>query len=86
MNPSVFAHKLASIQRANPWRVLLFSFVATLVTAVIASGLTFDSRYEALLPVGDPEIAKIEEVRNQTGGVRQLVVAIEGKDPQVRLE
>ncbi len=86
MNPAIFAQKLARIQRSNPRRVLLFSLIATLGGAVIASGLTFDSRYEALLPQGDPEIAKIEEVRNQTGGVRQLVVAVEGKDPEVRLE
>ncbi|MCP4677941.1 MAG: MMPL family transporter [Deltaproteobacteria bacterium] len=64
----------------------MFTLLATLGTAVIASGLTFDSRYEALMPEGDPEIAKTEEVREQTGGVRQLVVAVEGKDPQVRLE
>ena len=72
-------------QIAGPWRFLLAAVLATLLMGVLASGLRFDSSYEALLPEGAPELAQTDAVRERTGGFRQLVVAIEGDDPAARV-
>jgi predicted RND superfamily exporter protein len=86
MKLPAIAEKLARSQAAHPWRYLAVAAVATAVAGVIASGLRFDSSYEALLPEEAPEVKNADAVREATGGTRQLVVAIGGEDPAARLE
>lgn len=77
--------RLVAAQIASPWRFLVVVAAITAVMGLLATGLEFDSSYEALLPDGAPEIAQIDAVRERTGGFRQLVVAIEGEDPDARV-
>jgi predicted RND superfamily exporter protein len=81
-----FASTLARAQIAHPWRFLGAALALTVLGGILASGLVFDSRYEALLPEGAPQVVSAENVRSQTGGTRQLLLAIGGADAQKRLE
>ncbi len=85
IDPSAWAERLAAAQVAHPWRFLLPALLITVVAGLLASGLRFDSSYEALLPEGAAEVQNTDQVRERTGGFRQLVVAIEGSDPEQRL-
>ncbi len=82
---SRIAEKLATAQAAHPKRFLIIAGIVTLIAGLIASGLRFDSSYEALLPKDSPEIRNSDKVRDMTGGTRQVVVAIKGEDPEKRL-
>jgi predicted RND superfamily exporter protein len=81
-----FSSKLARAQVARPWLFLGGAALLTLVMGVLASGLEFDSSYYALLPEGMKEPEAANEVRERTGGTRQLVVAIKGRNAESRLE
>ncbi len=85
MRLSVLAEKLARAQAAHPWRFLAAALAVTAVAGYFASGLRFDSAYEALLPQDSPQVISANAVRDLTGGTRQLVVAISGDDPAQRL-
>jgi predicted RND superfamily exporter protein len=86
MKIPVLADKLARAQAAHPVRCLAVGLIATVAAAIVASGLRFDSSFEALLPEDAPEVENTDDVRERTGGTRQLVVALGGADPQARLE
>ena len=86
MKLTVLAEKLARAQVAHPWRFLIAAATITLAAGLTASTLELDSSYEALLPKGAPEVVNADAVREQTGGTRQLIVALGGKDPDARLE
>jgi len=77
--------KLVQLQLENPWRLLLSVLLITVVGAVVASGLKFESSYEALLPEGAPEVENAHRVREKTGGVMQTVVAISGDSLDARI-
>jgi hypothetical protein len=77
--------KLGRLQTEYPRRFLVAAFIVTVVAGVLAAGLKFDSSYEALLPENTPEMDNADRVREMTGGVRHIVLAIAGKDPQARL-
>ncbi len=85
ISPEVWATRLVDAQLAHPWRFLLVALVVTVVAGLTTVGLKFDSSYDALLPEGAPQVEKIQRVRDRTGGFRQVVVAIEGEDPEARL-
>lgn len=86
MKPAILYEKLAHAQVKHPWHFLGSTAVLTLIATILAAGLEFDSSYYALLPSGMDEPETAEEVRNRTGGTRQLVIAIQGDDPDRRLE
>ena len=82
-----FSENLARSQVAHPWRYLIVTALLTLLAgSAVVGGLGFDSSYEALLPEGAPEVVNADEIREETGGTRQLVIAIGGEDPDARLE
>ncbi len=81
-----FCNRLAAGQVARPWHFLGGVAALTVVMGVVASGLKFDSSYYVLLPEGMEEPEAANEVRERTGGTRQLVIAIKGEDPDRRLE
>ncbi len=85
IRPEVWAGRLVDAQVAHPWRFLVAALAVTALMGLLASGLGFDSSYEALLPEGTPELARTDVVRERTGGFRQLVVAIEGEEPEARV-
>jgi predicted RND superfamily exporter protein len=70
--------RLGRSQTSHPRVYLAVVLVVTVVAGFLASRLTFDSSYEALLPEGAPEVENADNVRNQTGGTRQIVLAISG--------
>ena len=84
MNKDAIAAKLAALQVANPKAFLIGATLFTIAAAWTASGLKFDSSYDALLPKDSPEIQNVNEVRDQTGGTRQLVAAVSGGDQKTR--
>ena len=84
--PATWAHRLVDAQVASPWGFLIAAISVTALMGWLATGLQFDSSYEALLPEGAPEVAQTDAVRERTGGFRQLVVAIEGDDPAARVD
>jgi predicted RND superfamily exporter protein len=86
MDTERWAARLVEAQIASPWRFLLVALAVTALLGLAASGLVFDSSYEALLPEGAPQLAQTDAVRDRTGGFRQLVVAIEGPDPDARVD
>ncbi|MBN2530164.1 MAG: MMPL family transporter [Deltaproteobacteria bacterium] len=79
------AEKLATSQLKHPHWYLIICALITIGAGLYASGLKFDSSYEALLPPGAPQVKNVDAVRLQTGGTRQLVIAIGGKDPDKRV-
>lgn len=79
-----FATKLASLQAKNPKRFLVAATLFTGLAVWTALGLKFDSSYEALLPQNSPEIQNADQVREMTGGTRQIVAAISGKNANGR--
>lgn len=81
-----FKTRLLNLQTRHPWALLITAALITAVAAWLASGLRFDSSYEALLPEGSPEILNADTVRERTGGVRELIVAIQGDDEQARID
>jgi len=81
-----FCNRLARAQVARPWLFIGAAAALTVLMGVLASGLKFDSSYYALLPKGMEEPETANMIRERTGGTRQLVVAIEGRDPDKRLE
>lgn len=85
VDPEAWARRLVDAQVAHPWRFLLVALAVTALLGGLATGLEFDSSYEALLPEGAPEVARTDAVRERTGGFRQLVVAIEGEQPDARV-
>ena len=85
LNTEKLVEKLARSQIRHPFVYLGVSLLITIAAGIFASGLRFDSSYEALLPVGAPEVQNVDAVRKQTGGTRQLVIAIGGKDPEKRV-
>jgi len=86
LSPATWARRLVDAQVASPWGFLLAALAVTALMGWLATGLQFDSSYEALLPEGAPEVAQTDAVRERTGGFRQLVVAIEGDDPAARVD
>lgn len=83
--PEHWAARLVDAQLAHPWRFLVVALVVTIAAGLAATGLELDSSYDALLPEGAPQLERIQRVRDRTGGFRQVVVAIEGDDPEARL-
>lgn len=79
-----FARALARAQTAHPWRFLGVAIVLTLLAGLSASTLRFDSQYEALLPQDSLQIRTATEIREKTGGTRQIVVAIKGENNETR--
>ncbi len=77
--------RLGRAQTEYPWRFLVVALVVTALAGVLAAGLKFDSSYEALLPENTPEMANADRVREKTGGTRNIVLAISGKDPEARI-
>jgi predicted RND superfamily exporter protein len=86
MKLPALADKLARAQTRHPLRFLAVTGVLTVVAVLVALGLKFDSSYQALLPEDAPRVKNVDAIREATGGTRQLVVAIGGKDPVKRLE
>ncbi len=86
IDPEGWARRLVDAQLVRPWRFLIGVLLVTIVAGLATIGLRFDSSYDALLPVGAPEVQHIQMVRDRTGGFRQVVVAIEGEDPEARLD
>jgi uncharacterized protein len=80
------AEKIARWQVAHPAICLVAAAAVTALAGWAASGLGFDSSYEALLPRNSAEVAGADRVRERTGGTRQLVVALSGASPEARLE
>ena len=85
MKITTVAAGLANRQAAHPKHFLVFTGLITAFTGVVASGLGFDSSFEALLPKDSKEVMNANLVREKTGGTRKIVVAIKGKNPKVRL-
>lgn len=74
------AGAMAGRQVARPMRFLFGAALLTVIAGVCASKLSLDSSYEALLPEKSPAIVEARAVRDLTGGVRQLVIALGGRD------
>lgn len=80
------AEKLVLAQLKKPYLFLLCCSIITIGAGIYAYGLTFDSSYEALLPPDSAQIKNVDDVRKQTGGTRQFIIAIKGKNPKKRIE
>lgn len=77
--------RIARAQVAHPWHFLGAGLLVTAAAVALVVQLRVDSSYEALLPVGSPDMRNINEVRQRTGGTRQFVVAISGGTPETQL-
>ncbi len=76
--------RLLAAQRARPALFLVVAGLLTAVAGALAAGLRIDASYEALLPTEAPELRTVQEVRDRTGGLRHLVVAVTGDEPGPR--
>ena len=85
MKISHIAHVLGKAQVASPRRFLIIATLTTVISGLVASGIVFNSSFEALLPKDSPKLDNVNQVRSQTGGTRQVVAVIKGKDPEKRL-
>ena len=77
--------RLARAQVRCPLAFIAAVIAIAAAAGLLASRLDFDASYYALMPPDTPEVREANAVREQTGGNRQLVVAIEGEDPEKRL-
>lgn len=76
--PSQLLSRFAASICRHPARYLLVALAVAGASFAVASNLTFQSSYLALLPEGAPEVAAIHEVRRHTGGTSELVIAVGG--------
>lgn len=80
------AHGVASIVLRRPLWTLLLALLLTLASAwITARGLAFDTSFAALLPEDSPELLEVRELQKMAGGTVELVVAVQGGDPDKRL-
>lgn len=85
-NLEKYALKYSRFQASHPFGFLLVAGLCTVIAAFLASGLKFDSSYEALLPQGAPQVKNADNIRERTGGTRQIVIAIGGDDHDARVK
>ncbi len=70
--------KLAQSLVTHPKRYVTAILLLAAAAGLICLNLHFDSSYEALLPENSPKLKATDQVRELTGGFRQLVLAVEG--------
>ena len=80
------SNKWARFQTTHPKRILAIAAVIAVTAGIVASGLEFDSSYEALLPENAKKVENADRVRDRTGGTRQIVLAISGKSESSKIE
>ena len=68
--------RLAEVQLAFPWRVLLVSALLTAVTLALALRLKLHAGFEYLLPQDRPSVRELHRVARLTAGVSTLFVVL----------
>lgn len=72
--------RLAALQVARPWLVMLITALTLLPTGYWLSRLELRSSFSELLPEDKPSVIELERVNQRLPGVTTLTVAAEGKD------
>ncbi|HEY2509455.1 MAG TPA: MMPL family transporter [Polyangiaceae bacterium] len=75
------ALRLARLVVARPWVPLVVALVATLILGVFASRLTLRTRYDALLPDGQPSVQELRRVEARTSRAQTVLVLLESSNP-----
>lgn len=76
---------IARVVLARPWITIGVTLLVCLAAMKVASGLDFDTRFDALLRDEAPELQEVRELQRRAGGTVQLVLALRG-DPETRLQ
>ena len=84
MKGSPLLNRLIVAQRTHPWAFLLVACLVTLVAGGLAATLRIDASYEALLPTDAKELNVVRSVRERTGGLRHIVLAVTGEKRAAR--
>jgi uncharacterized protein len=72
--------RLAALQVRRPWATVVVAAAITLVCALFASKLELRTRYEALLPDGEPSVEELRRVEARTALSQTVLVLLEGSD------
>ena len=75
-----FVERFAHIVLARPGVTLATVLALCVVAIFVASHLTFDTRFSALLPDDTPELVEVNELQEKAGGTMELIVAVGGGD------
>jgi hypothetical protein len=78
MNATV--ERFVRVQIRRPWIPLGLAAVVSLIFAFFASKLELETRYEALLPDGQPSVDELRRVQSRTSIAQTVLVALEGTD------
>lgn len=73
------ASRLDATLLSRPGLTLGLAFLVAAVAAWIASGITFDGSFMALLPEGDPDVTECNALTREAGGSAEMVVALAGQ-------
>ncbi len=66
--------------------IFLLLTVLTIVTAALAARLRMDMTWNAMVPEGDPTVETYETVIEHFGAATQIIIALEGDDPDDLIE
>ena len=72
--------RLARLQAARPWSLVLLVGAVSLVCAWLASQLELRTRYDQLLPDSQPSVIEMRRVAAKTNGSQAVMVVLEGAD------
>jgi predicted RND superfamily exporter protein len=73
-------NRLVEWQLRRPFAALAVAAAITAVFAVLASGLTLRTRYDALLPDSSPSVQELRRLEQRTTAAQTLLVVLEGDD------
>lgn len=72
--------RFSHIVLTRPAVTLLSALLLCVVALFVASHLTFDTRFSALLPEDTPELIEVNELQEKAGGTMELIIAVSGGD------
>ena len=77
--------RLAGVVLRRPLLTLTLALICGVGALAQVNTLAFDSSFAALLPDSAEEVREVRELQRKAGGTTELVVAVGGEDPKLRL-
>ena len=78
--------RLANLQIARPWVVLIFVLAASAIFGWRASHLELRTRYDQLLPDSQPSVIELRRVEKRANDTQTAMLLLEGNDEKVLRE
>jgi predicted RND superfamily exporter protein len=75
--------RLASVQLARPWWVVIVCAAIAALAGLVAARLELRTRFDQLLPDNQPSVVELRRLADRTGGQSNAFVVLEGQDEAV---